>query len=65
VSAVVVIVLILAGACVLGIAASVVMSWASNRSALWNMVFSGVLVFTVFAALALVVIVLTRAAFPR
>ena len=32
-------ILILIGACVLAVLASIVMSWASNRSALWNMAF--------------------------
>ena len=59
------IILVLAGACLFGIAASIVMSWASNRSPLWNIIFSGALVFAIFAALALVVIVLTRTAFPN
>jgi hypothetical protein len=58
------IILALLGVCVFGIAASIVMSWASNRSPLWNMAFSGALVFAMFVALALVVIYLTRAAFP-
>ena len=56
-------VLVLAGACAVAIAASIVMSWASNRSALWNMVVSGALAFGIFAAIAMLVIVMTRRAF--
>jgi hypothetical protein len=59
----VIVLLLLASACVVGIAASIVMSWASNRSALWNMMFSGALVFGIFVAIATLVIIVTRRAF--
>jgi hypothetical protein len=59
------ILLVAAGACVFGIAASVVMSWASNRSPVWNMVFAGVVVVAFFAGLAVTLFLVTRAAFPR
>ena len=39
------------------------MSWAGNRSAPWNMVFSGALVFGIFVAIAILVIVILRKAF--
>jgi hypothetical protein len=55
--------IVLAGACVAAVALSWVMSWASNRSALWNMLFGGFFVFVVFAGAVLLAYLLTRAAF--
>jgi ABC-type Mn2+/Zn2+ transport system permease subunit len=56
---------VIAGACVFGVLASVVMGWASNRSALWNMVFGGVLALAVLAGAVIIAFLLTRAAFPN
>lgn len=56
-------VFVLAGACAVAIAASIVMSWASNRSALWNMVVGGALAFGIFVAIAVLVAVIMRRAF--
>ena len=57
--------LIVIAACAFGFLTSLVMSWASNRSALWNMVFGGVLAFAVLAGALLVAYFLTRRAYPN
>ena len=57
--------LIVIAACAFGFLASLVMSWASNRSALWNMVFGGVLAFAVLAGALLIAYLLTRRAYPN
>jgi hypothetical protein len=50
---------------VLAALASVVMAWASSRSALWNMAFGGVLALAVLAGAVLIAFLLTRAAYPN
>jgi ABC-type Mn2+/Zn2+ transport system permease subunit len=52
-------------ACVVGLAASVVMAWAGNRSALFNMAFGGFLASAVLAGGVLIAYCLTRAAYPN
>jgi hypothetical protein len=52
------------GACLLAIAASAVIAWASNRSALWNMAFGAILAFGVLIGALLLASLLTRAAYP-
>jgi hypothetical protein len=44
--------------------ASAAMSWASNRSAVWNMVFGGALAFVVLACAPVIALLMTRAAYP-
>lgn len=56
--------LIVVTACVFSLLASLVMSWASNRSALWNMVFGGVVAFALLAGALIIAYFLTRAAYP-
>jgi hypothetical protein len=56
--------LVAAAGCLFGLIASAVMSWASNRSAVWNMVFGGVLALAVLAGALIIAILLTRAAYP-
>jgi ABC-type Mn2+/Zn2+ transport system permease subunit len=51
--------------CVVGLAASVVMAWASNRSALFNLAFGGVLALAVLAGGVLIAYLLTRVAYPN
>lgn len=58
------ILIVIAGGCVFGIIASVVMSWASTRSALWNMMFGGILAFGVLAGALIIALVLARTAYP-
>ncbi len=60
----VIIVLVLIAVVVVGLAASAVMTWASDRSALWNMVFGGVLALAVMAGALVIAYLLTRAAYP-
>ena len=60
----VIIVLVLIAVVVVGLAASAVMTWASGRSALWNMVFGGVLALAVMAGALVIAYLLTRAAYP-
>jgi len=60
----VIIVLVLIAVVVVGLAASAVMTWASSRSALWNMVFGGVLALAVMAGALVIAYLLTRAAYP-
>ncbi len=55
---------VVAGACLIGLLASVVIAWASNRSAAWNMAFGALCALVVAAAALLVAWLLTRAAFP-
>jgi hypothetical protein len=45
--------------------ASIGMAWASNRSALWNMVLGGVLAFVVLAAAILIAWLMTSATYNR
>ena len=59
------ILLVFAAACLFGLIASVVMTWASNRSPLWNMVFGGVLALAVLAGALVIAILLTRTAYPN
>ena len=59
-----IILLLLIAVAVVGLAASAVMSWASDRSALWNMVFGGVLALAVLAGAIVIAYFLTRAAYP-
>jgi len=49
----------------IAVAASVVMMWASNRSALWNMVFGPALAVAVLAGVLLAALLLSRAALPH
>jgi uncharacterized membrane protein YeaQ/YmgE (transglycosylase-associated protein family) len=56
---------VLIAACVCGVIASAIMSWASNRSALFNMVFGGVLAVGVLAAALIIAFLLTQAAYPN
>lgn len=49
---------------VAGLAASAVMTWASSRSAIWNMLFGGVLAVGVLAGALVIAYLLTRAAYP-
>ena len=58
-------ILLIAGAGAIAVAASVVMMWASNRSALWNMVFGAALAVAVLAGVLLAALLLSRAAFPH
>ncbi len=44
------------------VAASIVMVWASNRSAVWNMVFGAALAVAVIAGALLLALVFTRTA---
>lgn len=52
---------IAAVACVAAAGASVVMSWASNQSPLWNMVLGGVLAVVVLGGAILIAIWMARA----
>ncbi len=56
---------VVAGACAIGLLASVVIAWASNRSAAWNMAFGALCGLAVLAAALLIALLLTRAAFPH
>ena len=58
------ILVVVAGACLFGVLTSALMSWASNRPALWNMVFGGFLALAVLAGALLIAFVLTRATYP-
>ena len=49
--------------CAIGIGASLLMTQASNRSALWNMFFGGVVAFGVLVGAVLIAWLLARAAF--
>ena len=59
-----VILMILLGVCACGVVASVVMVWASNRSALSSMIVGGVLAVVVLACALLIAYLITRAAYP-
>jgi hypothetical protein len=54
--------LALLGACAFGYAASIVFTWASDKSALWNMAFGAALVLAGAAALLLAVVIIMRLA---
>jgi hypothetical protein len=54
------ILLTIVSACALGIGASLLFTWASGRSAVWNIGFAVVLVVTVVAALMLTISLLMR-----
>jgi hypothetical protein len=56
--------LVIAGACALAVGASIVMTRASNRSALWNMALGGALALAVLAAALLIAYFMTRAVYP-
>jgi len=58
------IVAVVVGACTLGLVASLVIAWASNRSAAWNMMFGAACGLAILLAALLVAFLLTRAAFP-
>lgn len=58
------ILVVVAGACLIGLLASIVIAWASNRSALWNMAFGVICGLAVLAAALVIALLLTRAAFP-
>ena len=62
---VVTILAVMVAAGVLAALASVVMAWASNRSALWNMAFGGVLALAVLVGALVIAFLLTRAAYPN
>ncbi len=51
-------------ACAFGVAASIVMARASNRSGLWNMLFGGVLALALMAGALMIAYLLTRAVYP-
>jgi hypothetical protein len=57
--------LVAAAGCLFGLIASVIMSWASDRSALWNMVIGGVLALAVLVSALGIAVLLTRAAYPN
>jgi hypothetical protein len=57
-------VLILIAGGVLAVLASIVMSWASNRSSLWNMMLGGVLAVAVLAGALIIAYLFTRLADP-
>ena len=56
---------VLIAVCICGVLASAIMSWASNRSALFNMVFGGILAVGVLAAALIIAFLLTQAAYPN
>jgi hypothetical protein len=56
---------IVAAACGLAMMASVVMTWASHRSAVWSMLLGGVLALAVLAGAVIIALLLTRAAYPQ
>ena len=58
------ILVVIASAAVLGLLASVVMSWASNRSALFNMVLGAMLAVAVLAGALIIAYLMTRATYP-
>ena len=55
--------LVLAGAG--AIAASALMNWSSQRSAIWNMVFGVVVAVAVIAGVILIAILLANVAYPH
>jgi hypothetical protein len=57
-------ILTLISACVLAVLASIVMSWASNRSALWNMAFGGVLALAVLVGALIIAYVFAWMVYP-
>ena len=57
--------LIAGAACALGVGASVVMTWASGRSALANMVFAGLLLIAVLLGALAIALVMTQSVYPR
>jgi hypothetical protein len=57
--------LVMVAAGILAMLASVVMSWASNRSALWNMVLGTVLAVAVLGGALMIAFLLTDAAYPE
>lgn len=56
--------LIFLGACIVGLIASMVMVWSSNRSAVVSMAVGGLLALAVLACALLIAFLLTRAAYP-
>ena len=56
--------IVIGGACLFGVLTSIVLSWASNRSALWNMAFGGILALAVLAGALIIAIVLARTTYP-
>jgi hypothetical protein len=58
------ILLVLLGAVVAGLCASAIMTWASSRSPLCNMVLGGVLAVGVLAGAIVIACSLARAAYP-
>ncbi len=56
---------VVVGASLIGLLASVVIAWASNRSAAWNMAFGALCGLAVIAAALLIALLLTRAALPH
>ena len=56
--------LVTAAAAACAVVAGAVMTWASNRSALWNMAFGTVLALAAIAAALLIAFLMTRAAYP-
>jgi hypothetical protein len=55
---------VIVGACLFGLVASIVIAWASNRSAAWNMMFGAACGLAALLAALLIALLLTRAAFP-
>lgn len=52
------------GACIVGLIASMVMVWSSNRSAVFSMAVGGLLALAVLACALVIAFLLTRAAYP-
>lgn len=59
-----IVLLIFLGACIVGLIASMVMVWSSNRSAVFSMAVGGLLALAVLACALLIAFLLTRAAYP-
>ena len=57
--------LILGAAGGIAIVASIVMTWASRRSAIWSMLLGGVLAVVALIGALIIALLLTRAAFPE
>jgi hypothetical protein len=54
------ILIVIAATCILGLGASLTFTWASGRSALWNIGFGVLLVVTAASVLAIAAALLTR-----
>ena len=56
---------IVLAACGLAVLASVVMSWATRRSALWSMLIGALLAVAVLVGAVIIAFLMTRAAYPH